>query len=192
MYEVFKGNIRSKINITNEELDKIISFIKPLSIKRKQHIFRQGEIARYNIFVEKGALRSYSIDEKGVEQVIQFALEDHWIGDLYSLITNKPSELYVEAIEDSEVLLLPSEAMEILYREVPSLERMFRILMQNAYVATLKRLNSTLRISAEERYVELTKTYPDIAQRVPLAHIASYLGITPESLSRIRKHLVKK
>ena len=192
MYENFRANINSKVKLTDDEFDKVVSFIKPQRLKRKHFIHREGEITRSSIFVEKGALRSFSVDKKGVEHVIQFALEDHWTGDLYSMITGKPSEVYVQALEDSDLILLPWDSMEKIYEMVPKMERMYRLLMQNAYVATLKRLNSTLSINAEERYLDLIKTYPNIAQRVPLVHIASFLGITSESLSRIRKHLAKK
>lgn len=192
MYDHLRKNIEKKVNLTDEEFEKVVSFVSPVSIKRKQTMLQAGEISRHSIFVCKGCLRSYSIDEKGVEHISQISLEDRWIANLYSLITQKPSDLYIDALEDSDLLLLPANVMEKLYDEVPRMERFFRLMMQNAYVATQRRLNSTLSISAEERYLELFETYPNLLLRVPLVHIASYLGITPESLSRIRKHLAKK
>ena len=192
MYELLRNNIEQKVKLSDEEFKKVISFVSPVSIKRKQIMLQAGEISRHSIFVCRGCLRSYSIDEKGIEHISQISLEDRWIANLYSLITQKPSDLYIDAIEDSDLLLLPANMMDKLYDEVPRMERFFRLMMQNAYVATQRRLNSTLSISAEERYLELFETYPALLLRVPLVHIASYLGITPESLSRIRKQLAKK
>ena len=192
MYELLRKNIEKKVVISDADFERVISFVSPVSIKRKQIMLQAGEISRHSIFISKGCLRSYSLDEKGIEHVTQISMEDHWIADPYSLITQKPTALYIDALEDSELLLLPGNSMNELYEEVPAMERYFRLMMQNAYVATQRRLNAALSISAEERYLDLLKTYPNLILRVPLVHIASYLGITPESLSRIRKHLSKK
>lgn len=192
MFDLLRKNIEQKVKISDADFDKVTSFVSPVSIKKKQIILQAGEICRHSIFISKGCLRSYSLDEKGIEHVTQIQMEDHWIADLYSLITQKPSDLYIEALEDCDLLLLPGNSMNNLYTEVPSMERFFRLMMQNAYVATQRRLNAALSISAEERYVDLLKTYPNLFLRVPLVQIASYLGITPESLSRIRKQVSKK
>jgi CRP-like cAMP-binding protein len=192
VFDLLRKNIEQKVKISDTDFDRVISFVSPVSIKRKQIILQAGEICRHSIFISKGCLRSYSLDEKGIEHVTQIQMEDHWIADLYSLITRKPTDLYIEALEDCDLILLPGNVMESMYMEVPSMERFFRLMMQNAYVATQRRLNAALSISAEERYVDLLKTYPNLFLRVPLVHIASYLGITPESLSRIRKQVSKK
>ncbi|WP_423147492.1 Crp/Fnr family transcriptional regulator [Rubrolithibacter danxiaensis] len=192
MFELLKANVNRRVQLTDAEFETVSGFFKVRVLKRKEYLLTAGDISYFSAFVNKGCLISYYLDEKGIARVIQFAIEDHWVGDLYSLITHKPSEIYIEALEDSELLILSANDQEKLYQEVPKMERMFRLLVQNAYVATQRRLNSALSISADERYLELLKKYPGITQRVPLAHIASYLGITPESLSRIRKQLVKK
>ena len=142
------------------------------------------------IFVEKGLLRSYSVDEKGSEHILQFAPEGWWIADVYSFFTGENSAYNIDAIEDSELLLITNPAIEQLYERVPKFERYFRILTQNNMVAMQKRLTSELSSSAEEKYLKLISAYPNIVARVPQHMIASYLGLTPETLSRIRKRIV--
>jgi CRP-like cAMP-binding protein len=142
--------------------------------------------------VNKGCLRCYSVDSSGKEHVVQFAIEEWWISDLYSFFTNEPSTFNIDALEDSELLLLEQNSYERLLQEIPAFERLFRKLFENRLIANERRINATLSDSAEERYLSFLKNYPSIAQRVPLTQIASYLGITPESLSRIRAELAKK
>ena len=161
-------------------------------VKKKKNLLNEGEICRYLYFVEKGALRSYTIDKEGNEHVIQLAIEDYWIADLSSFVTQSPGTITIEAIEDCEVLLLPNLELERLYDEIPSLGTFFRKLYQRAYVHLQARLHASHSTVAEERYLELIRLQPKINARIPLTHIASYLGITPESLSRIRKHLYNK
>jgi CRP-like cAMP-binding protein len=192
MYQLLKENISRRVTLSNVEFEAAAKYFKPKQIKRKEYLLREGEVCTFSAFVNKGCLRAFSIDRKGIERVTQFSLEDHWAGDIYSLITHKPTELFIEALEDCDLLILETEAQEKMFDEVPKMERMFRLLIQNAYVAVQKRLNSALSSQAEERYLKLLDTYPDLLQRVPLIYIASYLGITPESLSRIRNRLVKK
>ncbi|MBM2841968.1 MAG: Crp/Fnr family transcriptional regulator [Bacteroidetes bacterium] len=138
-------------------------------------------------FVNNGCLRCYSVDDKGEEHIVQFAIEDWWISEPYSALTGEPSEYNIDALEGSELLLLEKEPQRRLLEEIPKFERLFRLLLENRFVATQRRINESLSISAEELYLNFLKTYPDIAKRVPQSQIASYLGITPQSLSRIRK-----
>lgn len=152
----------------------------------------EGETSRYLYFVEKGALRSYTVDKEGNEHVIQLVVENHWVGDLYSFITQVPGNINIYAIEDSEVLSMSYADLEELYEQIPSLERHFRQLFQRAYVNLQQRYSSALSDHAENRYRLLIHEHPQIAARIPLLYIASYLGITPESLSRIRKQLYVK
>ncbi|WP_439698225.1 Crp/Fnr family transcriptional regulator [Mucilaginibacter sp. AW1-7] len=158
-------------------------------VKKRKTLLTEGDISRYIYFIEKGALRSFTIDKEGAEHVIQLALEDHWIADLYSFVTQVPGNVNIEAIEDSEVLLLPHHELDLLYDQVPALERYFRHLFQRAYVGLQQRLNTTVSLNAEDRYRMLIHDFPQVAARVPLIYVASFLGITPESLSRIRKQL---
>ncbi|MEJ7768811.1 MAG: Crp/Fnr family transcriptional regulator [Chitinophagaceae bacterium] len=162
-------------------------------LAKQQFLLQEGDICRYTAFVVKGMLRTYSVDEKGVEHILQFAQEGGWLADLYSFFTNEPSHFNIEALEDCQLLLITRSSWDLLLEKIPALERFFRILVQNNLVATQRRLIGSFSESAEEQYVKLIKMYPDCVQRVPQYMIASYLGITRETLSRIRSQLsVKK
>ncbi len=187
--ELLYRNLTSKIALTEDEFCLIESKFEPFFVKKKKDFLRFGEVANNLAFIKSGCLRSYKIDAKGNENVIQIGLEDYWISDLYSFLTRTPSIMAIEALEDTEVLLLSFYNLERLYLDVPIIERFFRKLFEKAYLSSQDRINSTLSVSAEERYLNIIKSHPDIIRRVPLIHIASYLGITPESLSRIRKNI---
>ena len=192
MYEVLRSHIAKRIDLTEAEFKRCTSFFVPKKLRRKQFLLQEGEVARYNAFVEKGCLRAYSIDDEGEEHIVQFAIEDWWIGDMYSMLENQPSNLNIEAMEDSELLLIDKASYERLCDAVPKFERFFRLLLQANYVASHRRIMQSISASAEERYLKFLKSYPAITSRVPQGQIASYLGITPQSLSRIRRHLARK
>lgn len=188
---LLKKNIQLKVNITETEVEQLAPYFKHRFVKKRKDLLRLGETCRHLAFVTNGALRSYSIDEKGIEHVVQIALENYWIADLYSFLNACPSDLAIEAMEDSQVLLLSYYDLDRMYLEVPIMERFFRKLFENAYSVSLRRINENQSETAEVRYQKLMEHHPDLFQRVPLMYIASYLGITPESLSRIRKKLSK-
>ncbi|MFB6341912.1 Crp/Fnr family transcriptional regulator [Saccharicrinis sp. FJH2] len=181
--------IKKWIHITEKEEEVILSAFEPVFIKKKKEILEPGDNCDYIYFIIEGCLRSYFVDEKGVEHIYQIRLDNSWISDLESFFSRRASKYYIESLENTRLLRVSYERLESLYNEVPGLERYFRILFQKAYVNALQRLNSTMWESAVDRYNELLKEHKDIFQRVPLVYIASYLGITPESLSRIRKKL---
>ncbi len=189
MYERFFASLREKVGLSPLDEAKIAAGIQPKLLVRRQQLLREGEVNSSLAFVETGALFSYSIDPKGTQHVIQFAFPGWWIGDLYSLLTGEPSSLYVEALGDSEVLLIRVEDHNRLLDTLPVYERYMRILYQNAYVALQRRLGGTLGLNAEERYTALLEQHPGLLQQVPLNLVASYLGVTPETLSRIRRQL---
>ena len=149
-------------------------------------------MCRYTSFVEKGMLRMFTVDEKGNEPILQFSSEGWWVADLYSFLTDEPSNYNIEALEDCELLLITKESWDILLEKIPAFERYFRILIQNSLIATQRRLMSSISETAEEKYIKLTNNFPGCIQRVPQHMIASYLGITRETLSRVRSQMATK
>jgi len=192
MFELLFKAINEKVNLTTREEESCIPFFTAKKLRKKQYLLQEGDVCKYTAFVEKGLLRSYTVDHKGYEQIVQFALEGWWISDIYSFLTQEASPFNIDAFEDSELLLLTKASNEAMLEQVPKMEKYFRILSQNALVAMQRRLVGSLSQTAEEKYTGLMKTYPDIIQRVPQHMIASYLGITPETLSRIRKQMMLK
>lgn len=192
MFEQLFKSIREKVALTPTEMELCKTFFIPKKLRKKQSLLQEGDVCIYNAFVEKGILRSYSIDEKGNEHIVQFAIEGWWITDLASFLTNSNSIHTIEALEDSELLLLTTEARDALMNQIPMFERYQRVLLQNAYIANQARINSALTETAEDKYLNLGKAYPGIVKRVPQHMLASYLGLTPETLSRVRKQISKK
>ena len=192
MYDLILQNISKHIQLTEVETDYFTSVLQIKRIRRKQYLIQEGNVSRYEAFVNKGCLRAYHVDEKGQEHIAQFAIEGWWIGDMYSFLTSTPACLNVDALEDSELLCIDKPSLEELYLQVPKFERFFRIILQNAFIAHQQRIIANMSKTAEERYLEFIKHYPQLEQRVPQHQIASYLGITPESLSRIRKQLSER
>ena len=163
-----------------------------MKINKHEFLLQQGEVCHHTFFVEKGLLRMYSIDKNGKEHIIQFAPENWLIGDRSSLYFNEKSNYYIEAVEDSEVLFLKPDFFSKLLEEFPNTIERNDLIIQKHVKSLQDRINSLLGETAEERYMKFTKMYPDLLLRVPQWMIASYLGITPESLSRVRKELARK
>ncbi len=190
MHELLLKNIKQKnVDLTTAEQELLKTFFTPKKIRKKQFLLQEGDVCLYTTFVEKGILRSYTIDEKGNEHIIQFAMEDWWVSDMYSFFTGEPSSYNIEALENSELLMINKNAYDEMLSAVPKMERYLRLLIQNSLIATQRRLSGKLSLSAEENYKNLINGSSDIIQRVPQHMIASFLGITPETLSRIRKNL---
>ena len=186
MLHLLIGTLSKYVTLTPEEVDVIASLFSFRTFRKRQYILQEGEINRHETFIVKGLTRTYEVDEKGQEHIVQFGLEDWWIGDLYSFLTETPTKYNIDCLEDTEVYQITRSNLETLYEKVPKMERHFRIIIQNAFIASTTRVASSLAKSATERYLEFTEQYPQIGQRVPNHQIASYLGITPQSLSRIR------
>lgn len=185
-------NIRKHIDLTPAEGDYFISLLKEKKVQRKECIVKEGEICSSINFVQQGALRAYYRDKKDNENVVMFAISDWWITDMYSFANEKPAMLNIDALEESVILQLQKRDLDKLYLSTPKFERFFRILMQNAYVREQLRTVENLSMPAGDRYENFLKKYPQFAQRVPLKQIASYLGITPEFLSLLRKRTAKR
>ena len=185
-------NIARHITMNEEETSCFVSFLKPLTVSKKELILKEGQLCRYLNFVHSGTLRAYYIDKTGKESTIMFAVADWWITDMFCFINQQPAMLTIEAVEESSIFQLQKDDMETLYLKVPKMERFFRIIFQNAYVREQLRVIQGLSLSAEERYDIFLAKYPQVVRQVTQKQIASYLGITPEFLSMIRGNKRKK
>ena len=187
MFEKLRAYFERKIPLTDEQFEFIKTQFIPRKVNKHEFLIRAGEVSKYGIFVASGCLRTYTIDDKGKEHTLQFSVEDWWTGDPASFMSGTPTPYFIEALEDSEVLLFEDSAMQRVVTHVPEMATHYVAGLQKHAAAKTKRLASSLGAKAEERYEEFLKTYPKMAQRVPQHMIASYLGISPETLSRIRK-----
>lgn len=186
MYERILSNLSRHIKLSPAEIEQFTSTIQVKKLRKRQYFLQPGDVMRYDCYVTEGCLRQYYVDNKGQEHTMMFAFEDWWTGDMYSFLSGQPTRYHLEALEDSTLLLIGRQPLEQLYDEIPQLNRFFRILLQNAYIGMTDRINQSLSMTAEERYHAFLHRYPHFEQRLTLKHIATYLGITPESLSRIR------
>jgi len=189
MHEILIESILKKVSVSTEEMERIKHFFIPKKIRKRQYLLNAGDKAQHTAFVEKGLLRSFSIDDSAHEHVVQFAPEGWWTTDLCSFLSGDEAVYNIEALEDSELLLLSKQSMDEMLEQHPKMERFFRLLMQNSIIALQRRIVGTLSLSAEEKYKRMMQVYPNILQRAPQQHIASFLGITPETLSRVRKQV---
>ena len=175
--------------LEEEEKSVVEEFFKARKVKRRQFILQEGDVCRSNTFVVEGCFRMYLVDEKGKEHNLQFAIENWWIGDIGSFHLEEPSRLYVEAIENSTILQIGKEHQLKLFVDYPKFNRIFRVLAENAIVSAQRRILQDISYTAEERYLDFVKRYPQFFNRISNVQIASYLGVTPEFLSVIRKKL---
>ena len=189
VYHNILNNINRHVSLNEEETSKLLSIIQVKKIKRRQLIDQPDYISRYRNYVQEGSFRSYFIDQEGKEHTVQIAMEDWFVSDFYSYITQTPATLFVEAMEDSTILQMSYEDIEGLCKEIHALSEYFRITTERAFAFSRKRALSNLSKTAEERYLELLDRYPNMIERVSQKVIASYLGMTPEFLSKIRNKL---
>ncbi|UKJ08319.1 Crp/Fnr family transcriptional regulator [Solitalea lacus] len=191
-FDLILNNVAKHVRLDKTETDFFLSLLQHKSIKRKDYLLKQGDICKTENFIIKGCLRTYSINENGVERIVMFGKEDWWVGDLYSFLTATPANFYIDALEDTEILQISKQKLDILYERVPKFERFFRIIIQNAFIAQQNRINQNLSFTAEQRYLDFIKNYPLLEQRIPQKQVAAYLGITPVFLSMLRKKIVHK
>jgi CRP-like cAMP-binding protein len=185
-------NILKHVAISATEQELFLSKTETRQYKAKTIILNAGEICKHSYFVNSGVLRSFNINDNIVEHVLSFACSGWWIGDMYSLLSQQPGNLFIEVLEDVEVVLLSKENQELLYLEIPKLERFFRILTENSLVANQERLMDNLSLTAEERFEKFCKKYPTLIQKVPQKQIASYIGVTPEFFSKMKSRILRK
>jgi CRP-like cAMP-binding protein len=186
MWEALIQNLSRFIVLSKDDIAIIQSLFTEKKFRKRQYILQEADVSRSETYVVTGLTRTYEVDDKGIEHIMQFGPEDWWVGDLFSFLTETPTRFNVDCLEDTQVLQISKPNLQLLYQKVPATERYFRIIIQNAYIASINRISSSLRKTAPERYQEFMERYPHIEQRVPNHQIASYLGITPQSLSRIR------
>lgn len=177
--------------LNEEEKSFVEEIFKERRIKRKQFILQEGNICKHNTFVLEGCFRMYMVDQNGKEHNLQFAIENWWIGDIGSFHSDKPSRLNIEAIENSVVLQVKKEDQLNLFVNYPKFNRIFRVLAENALVSQQNRILQNISSTAEERYIDFVERYPSFFNRISNVQIASYLGVTPEFLSAIRKKIAK-
>lgn len=182
----------TRISLTEADKDLIRSSYKLKKLKKKEFLFRQGEICKYEGFVTLGSFRLFYTDDKGLEHVLYFAFENWWVGDMASFYEHEPSALNVQALQDSELLVIDEVHKDNLYAKIPALEKVFRVITQKHLTVLQKRFLVTVSANAEARFNELLERCPTIEQMVPQHQIASYLGILPESLSRMKKQIAKR
>lgn len=185
-------NISKIVTLSPEEELLFLSKIEIKHYKAKTIVLQAGEVCKHSYFVNSGLLRSFTINDNIVEHVLSFACEGWWIGDMYSLLSQKPGNLFIEVLEDAEVVLLSKENQEELYHLIPKLERFFRIIVENSLVAYQERLMDNLSLSAEERFDKFCKKHPTLIQKVPQKQIASFIGVTPEFFSKMKARMLKK
>ena len=185
-------NISKHICLNKTEEGYFISLLKEKTLKKKEFFLRENEACLHSVFVLKGCLRGYTVDQNGFEHILQFAPPDWWIADMYSLITQKPGNLNIDAIENTEVLLLAKKDQEKLFTEIPKFERFFRIITENSLVSSRQRLIDTMSMTAQERYATFCRHYPSLIGQLPQKLIAAYIGVTPEFLSKVRADYAKQ
>ena len=178
--------MRRFISLTAEEEALLVSKLSVKDVKKKEHLLQAGQVCHDNYFIVNGCFRLYLVTGKGVEQVIQFGIEDWWITDYVSFKNGKPSDFYIQATENAQVVVLNRKVQEELFVKIPQLEKYFRLVLEKAYSAQLTRIHYIFNLTGEEQYRLMVKNYPAFVQRIPQYMLASFLGITPEFLSALR------
>ena len=188
-FDLLLSNISKRISLTEREIEFFSSLVKEKSLTSGAFLLREGEVCKFETFVVKGCLKSYYHDDHGAEHVLDFLVEEWWADDLFSFLTQTASKSSIKAIEDSEVLQISKNDLEILYQKIPAFERFFRLLFQSAYIAQKEQINLILSTPAEKRYKFFLKKKPYANKRFVQKDIASYLGITPQFFSTLKKKI---
>ena len=180
------AHIQRFVTLSPAEEKTLLEGVRYLKVKRKKHLLHEGQVCLDNYFVISGCLRMYIQTTEGEDRIVQFGIDNWWITDYTSFDSKKPSCFNIQAVEDSEIVAIDKQTMDQLFNSIPSLERYFRIILQRAFTASVMRMHYIFDQSGEERYQHFVTSYPDFVQRVPQYMLASYLGFTPEFLSKIR------
>ncbi|MGN7824907.1 Crp/Fnr family transcriptional regulator [Chitinophaga sp. 22536] len=192
MFGVFVDYLHSKGTFTAADIAAIRSRAMVRQLRRRQLLLRQGESWKHYAFVCEGCLKSYFVDDKGVERIMRFSPEHWWAGDRQSITSGQPSVLNIEALEDSTLVMFTLDDFNYLLEALPEMKKMAETLLNRSLMAATNRIQAAISLSGEERYQQFAQLYPGLIKRVPQHMIASYLGITPETLSRIRASLARR
>lgn len=192
MFEIFQKYLTDKIELSENEIQLIQSVCKQKKLRKKQFLLQEGEVWNYNAFICRGLVKTFSIAENGSEHIINFAPENYWTGDRESLINGMPSRLNIDAIEPTELILIERKDFEKLCSEISSLNQLVNQIIQKSFIVSQGRILANISFTAEEKYQNFLEKYPHIVNRIPQHMIASYIGITPETLTRLRRNMVKK
>ena len=194
MQNSIRENIEGKINmnLTDVEFEKLSDWFVPIQLENKMQFVKEGQVSRNLYFVDSGATHTFIIDKKGETHTVQFGFEGYWVGDMYSFFSGNSAVFNLETLEPTTLFAMKHVDFEKACEQIPKFEMFFRILVQNGYLSSLQRIARSFSEDAEQRYLMLIKNHPDLPQRVPQYLVASYLGIKPQSLSRIRQNLTKK
>ena len=192
MFEAFEKYIRAKITLTDEEMQLIQSVSVIKKMRKRHYLLQEGEVSRHKAFITKGCMRLYRVGDDGTEHILRFATEDYWISDLESYTTGLPTKYNIDALEDSVIVTWTRENWIELKSRIPALAGFEEQLLARSFNVNQSRINDTISLTAEEKYQKFQTTYPDVFNRVPLHMVASYLGVTRETLSRIRHQFTNK
>ena len=192
MFDIFRKYLEDKITLTNEDYELIESVSLFKKLRKRQYLLQAGDVCLFHAFVCKGFLRNYYVDEKGQEHIMQFAPENYWTGDGESMKSGLPSKYDIDAIEESEILLLKKEDFEMIRKIIPAFNDFVNETLRKNAVVLQERIHVNISLSAEEKYSDFISKYPSISNRVPLHMVASYLGVSAETLSRVRSQSTKK
>jgi CRP-like cAMP-binding protein len=185
--DLIVSNILNKIRLGDSEIDLFVSLLEPVRVRKKEYLLRQGDICRYDYFIDSGCVKVCYTDEKGLERIVKFAIEDWWVVDLDSFLNLTPSFYYIQAVEETAAFRLGRSNYDLLYQRIPAFEKFSNIRWQSGFIAIQQRVGQNLSLTAEEKYRQFKMKYPGLELRIPQKLIASYLGITPEFLSVLRK-----
>jgi len=191
MFDIFKAYIAGRTTLTEDEYARIGSVSILKTLRKHQYLLQAGDVWRYNAFVCHGCLRAYRVDNKGTEHILHFATENWWTGDRESLLTGNPAASNIDALENSEVILIGKENFDQLCQQIPAFNAMIQAILEKSFIVNQNRLHAAMSFTAEQKYLNFLEKYPNLVLRIPQHMIASYLGITPETLSRIRKDTQK-
>lgn len=191
MIEALHLNISRHISSSKKDITEFCNLFTAKTIKKKDFLLREGEVCRFEAFITKGLFKVYHIDAKGTEQILYFGMEDWWLTDIDSFANQSPSQLFIEAIEDSEVLIISKKDKDFAYENFPFVEKLFRIMTQKTHSALQRRMIDNLSKTADQRYLDFINKYPSLNQRLTNVQVAAYLGISHEFLSRIRRKTTK-